>query len=113
MAPTTTSTLTTQDVPVLPDSHVTYVDSPPAGEPHAVYEVSRVEPTRLEERLARDTRVGMHLPAETVLRALLTAEFESNPDQVESLRRSQQQAERGEVRWLPEDDSPSGATESE
>jgi len=45
MADTMTSTVTTLDVPVLPDSTIRYESLPPVGRPHVAYLVVASEPT--------------------------------------------------------------------
>lgn len=44
--PTTTSTATARDIPVLPDVSIRYEQLPPTGRPHAVYRVEATEPAQ-------------------------------------------------------------------
>jgi hypothetical protein len=50
MAEVTSTTGTTLDVPVLPDSRVRYQALPPAGRPHDLYQVRLGEPGRRDRR---------------------------------------------------------------
>lgn len=45
------------------------------------------------------------LTSEAIRGLLMTREIRENPEEVADLERSRAQAERGEVRWLPEDET--------